>query len=68
MKLQETKLNTSGVMRCCISSLLDYMRQAGDESVAQEGQHVHCLYEADAGMILDGDTWRAAWIVRRDHA
>lgn len=53
-----TSYETGGVMRCCIQSLQDWVRE---HPLVEQGQEVLCRFEnapADSGFVLRGNIWK----------
>ena len=56
MKLEETKLNIGGLMRCCIKTLEDWMDAHKDDDVA-DGTKIKCRWCKNGQMVLEGGIW-----------
>jgi hypothetical protein len=58
MTYDETTINIGGLMRCCIATISEFVRDHGSEPAARI--ILDCKYDTPGNqqIILDGMTWR----------
>ena len=66
MKISETRMETGGLMRCCLATIDDYAtNHADDEAIDME---LDCMHEAAGNkqILLEGGRWRWQGMNRPD--
>ncbi len=59
MKYKETNISSGGLMRCCLETLYDFIKNHSEET-AIDGFILDCAYAkpGNSEMILRGGTWK----------